>query len=50
MVMRVQKLGKISIQYLKIAPLHTITIVSVIIGMEQLYYFCIIIVNYPHMV
>lgn len=45
--MRVQKLGKISIQYLKIAPLYTVTIVSVIIGMEQLYYFCVITVNYP---
>lgn len=41
-----EKTGKITIQYLKIPPLHAATILSIIIGVEQLYYCCVITVNY----
>lgn len=41
-----EKTGKITIQYLKTPPLHTATRLSVIIGVEQLYYCCVITVNY----
>lgn len=41
-----EKKGKIIIQYLKTPRLHTATILSVIIDVEQLYYCCVITASY----